>query len=192
MELDLGIQVQLFHLSQNALVNTIVINQTIFDIAISPDSSMFAIGEFTDSEDNIRVFEIATGNLLWSYMAPEYITSVAFSSDGTVLAAGCYNRKVLFLDAGSGEFIQQVSAVDRNYQFGASVYISFFPIDPILISTVGWSLKLWDATTYQLLLTIDRRWYSGDVISISPNSQIIAIDPRNGTTLLWKVYGIGG
>ena len=71
-------------------------------------------------------------------------------------------------------------------------YISFFQNVQILISTVGWSLKLWNVTTYQLLMTIDRRWYSGDIVSISPNSQIIAIDPRNGTTLLWKVYGSGG
>jgi WD40 repeat protein len=189
VELDLGNQVQLFHLSQNAFVNTTVINQTIFDIAISPDSSMLAIGGFTDSEDNIRVFEIATGNLLWSYMAPEYITSVAFSSDGTVLAAGCLNSMVLFLEAESGEFIQQVLA---GGSYPSTTRISFFPNDPILVTTAGWSLKLWNVTTYQLLLTIERRWYSGSVLSISPNSLIIACETRTGTTLLWKVYGIGG
>ena len=190
-ELDLGNQVQLFHLSQNALENTIVVNQTIFDIAISPDSSMLAIGEYTDPEDSIHVIEIATGNSLWSNMTPDYIDSVAFSSDGAVLAAGCQDGTVLFWEAESGRYIQRVFAVVRNYAL-VSTHISFFPNESILVTTAAWNLRLWDATTYQLLLTIERKWYSGNVLSISPNGQMIACGTRTGTTLLWKVSGIGG
>jgi WD40 repeat protein len=190
-ELALGNQVQLFHLSQNTLEHTIVIDHTIFDIDISPDSSMLAIGEFTDREDNLHVIEIATGNLLWSYMGPDYIGSVAFSSDGAVLAAGCYDGTALFWEAESGKYIQRVFAVVRNDNFLSGTHISFFPNEPILVTTAEWSLRLWDATTYQLLLTIERKWYSGNVLSISPNSQTIACGTGTGTTYLWKVSGIG-
>ena len=84
-------------------------------VAFSPDGSLIAAGDgdFGD-EGTIRLYNAATGDPFGSPLnvdAGEYgVLSVSFSPKGDMVAAGCYNGKIHFMDAAAGQIKSSVNA----------------------------------------------------------------------------------
>jgi WD40 repeat protein len=160
-------------------------------IAISPDSTMVAIGTYLKSGGNISVFDLITGDLLWKASASDEVTSVAFNPDGTILAAGSYDQRVEYWDTASHNEIQNFPVISHFYEFGAEVAIAFFPKQPIMVSAVAGNIRFWSIPEYRQVLEYEKRYYSdADEISISPDGKVMATRSINGTVLLWQVGGL--
>jgi WD40 repeat protein len=80
--------------------------------AYSPDGNNLAVSRATENQDLvIQLLEIDSGKPIWTYNVPLYgtegITAIAFSPDGSLIAAGGWERVIFLLDARSGKLLGQ-------------------------------------------------------------------------------------
>ena len=54
------------------------------------------------ADKSIKLWNLDDGGLISTMNVDSSVTSVAFSKDGTTVAAGCYNGKIHFMDAAAG------------------------------------------------------------------------------------------
>lgn len=76
--------VRLLQVANGQLLRTFEGNQ-FFSVVFSPDGQNLASG---GAEGKVRVWRVSDGSLLHTYVVDKWITSVAFSMNGEVLAAG--------------------------------------------------------------------------------------------------------
>ncbi len=123
--------------------------------ALSPDGGLFAsvTGRYEcggyryepapEREPSVRVYEVATGRLRWSFEHVPPVESVAFSRDGTRLAAANLMGEVRMWDLVSGEKVAEWSTPDftgwgiikGHYYTGGVFGLTFGPGDRSLYLT---------------------------------------------------------
>ena len=55
------------------------------------------------SDKSVKLWNADTGAELWTVNVDSSVYSVAFSPDGTTLAAGCHSGRIYFVDPTAGE-----------------------------------------------------------------------------------------
>lgn len=164
-------------------------------VAFSPDGKTLAAGLAFNSEAYKGTAAVTprAGTQLWDvrthrYSAPllvgvssitgDDITSVAFSSDGKILAAAT-SRDVELWNAESHQQIGLISSL------GPANSLEFAPHGTTLAIATNGNVELWDATTGHQIATlgasIDVRY---DSIAFSPDGRTLAV-ARNGVAQLW-------
>jgi WD40 repeat protein len=79
---------------------------------------------------------------------------IAFSPDGKILAAACFDKTIRFWDVAKGEEIAKLSGHTR-----AVTCLAFSPDGKFLVSNAADnSLRLWDVTTRKPLAVLDEHW----------------------------------
>lgn len=132
-------------------------------VAVSVDGKWFAIGR---ADGRIRLYDAESGAKQTSLSLGEvYISSVAFSPDGTLLAAGCSS---LTLDRnqypkpkrGTGEVrVLDVATGEQRASFGTGVrdlpHVGFSPDGKVLVAEDGFvSLGFWNVETWEKVKSI--------------------------------------
>ena len=159
-----------------------------FSVTISPDSSTLAI---VDADDKtVRLFEIETGSLLRTFIAPDYIDQVVFNPAGTVLVASCFNTNILFWDIASGKLLHSFDAYSPS-DIG-SIHFALFPESKFLIFSSGPNIKILNLENYQLAL--EKSHFIGGTrdLSVSLDEKTIATSSSGEAAWLWQVDGIFG
>ncbi len=165
----------------------------------SPDGTILATGGF---DNTIFLWDVQTGQSIGQpLIGPQpnvdagytgFITSLAFSPDGKILAAGSYDTTIVLWDVKTGKLI---GAPLTEHSFSISS-VAFSPDGSMLVSTTCGPPSyceqsnqekaiLWDVKTMQPIEKIQ----SGSLnAAFSPNGNILALvgDEKN-TILLWDI-----
>ncbi len=152
-------------------------------VAFSPDGQRLAVaggfGVWLYDVATLRELALFTGHTLW-------VTSVAFSPDGKMVASGSSDRTVKIWDIATGRTIATLEGhTDR-------VTSVAFSLDGTkLASGSGQRVKLWDMATKQHIATLMHK-RSVTSVAFSPDSTMLASGSWNssadaGSVWLWDV-----
>ena len=123
--------------------------------------------------------EISASNIATWKGHTDWVNSVSFSPDGTVLASGS-NDGVKLWEASTLEHIATLS------DHGSRSSVSFSP-DGRTLATGSWDgVNLWEASTLEYIATLSDHRISFSM-SFSPDGRTLADGYWDGTILLWNV-----
>jgi WD40 repeat protein len=155
-----------------------------YGVAFSPDSKLLATGEASNQTD---LWDVATGKLIKVLKDASPNSGLAFSPDGTLLAA-----------AGRPAFLWDVATGRRHaalYGPGGrqAVDVAFSPDGKVLASAdaVG-TAYLWDVATGSLIATLPAPYQNPDAnqnlnwVTFSPDGSLVVIADANGHAYLWN------
>lgn len=153
-------------------------------VAFVPDGKTFVSGgDNGQTPDTLKLWDTATGKLLWSARQHEQlVTCAAFSTDGRVIASGSFDQAVKLWDASTGRELTTLSGHTNKV-----LCLAFAPKGRLL-ATGGRDnvVHLWDADTHALLRTL--RGHTREVrgVAFSPDGRLLAT-VGDTTVRLWDV-----
>jgi WD40 repeat protein/serine/threonine protein kinase/DNA-binding SARP family transcriptional activator len=167
-----------------------------YDLALSPDETLLAIGGLRGSAE---LRDATTGELLltmdndsesvFANFAPG-VYSVDFNPDGSRLAAAGADGIARIWDIASGEVLLSINAHDPEAVTGGVVYgvaeVRFSP-DGTRFVTVGSDglVRIWDAETGAELLTFLAEEGGLRSVIFSPDGTLLATGSEKDTVKLW-------
>ena len=173
---------------------------SVFSVAYSPDGQMLASGS---EDDNIRLWNAHTGKHLDTLIGHKSsVFSVAYSPDGQTLASGSGDRNIhlwnlrVLLPVPEpwqlGETIspQVILPIYNNLSLphGSEVRcVAYSPRGGLLASgSTNDTIHLWQASTGELLETLDKHTADINSIAFSPNNIWLASGSDDEIVRLWK------
>jgi WD40 repeat protein len=123
----------------------VAIAQTVF----SPDGLTVAIS-VSGKEDAIRLYDAKTGKLKHTLEGQFYSFDLAFSPDGSRLAAGGGDNTIQMWDTNTGQRLYTLSEQAYSYALAFSPNGQWLAVG----SQLDNSLKIWDVTTGQVVRTM--------------------------------------
>ncbi len=151
-------------------------------IAFSPDGCTLASGSYDGS---IKLWEVASGALLWTGWHTDSIYSVAFAPDGSLLASGGNDATVRLWDRQSGTQLQTLSHPDPVFE------VTWSPDGRLLASGgLAGQIRVWEIEKTQLVTCIQTlaghtNWVVR--LAFAPDGSILASGSHDGTVKLWDV-----
>ena len=133
--------------------------------------------QFLLSDDSVRPDNVTLVRQSWN-------RSVAFSPDGTILAAGTDNGLVTLWDVATYEELATLKV-----QKSSSPSVAFSPDGAILAAADNGTVTLWDVATHEELATLEGHTGNriGNGAAFSPDGKILASGGNNGMLELWDV-----
>ena len=167
---------QILHLAWQAHTDTT------YALAFSSDGRTLVSGSW---DDTIKLWEVASGALLWSSWHTNGVQSLAFVPDGSMLATGGNDATVRLWDRQSGT---QLQALPHP---GPVLSVDWSP-DARLLATGGFDgqVRLWEtqktgpATCVQTLVGHTNRVRG---LAFAPDGHTLASASWDGTVKLWDV-----
>ena len=175
---------------------------SILSIAFNPDGTTLVTaggwgGNTTSSEKQdiaIRLWDTDTGRLKATLMGATHgVRAVAFSPDGTILAAGIRDRNIQLWDVAARQLVATLRANKNPVNS-----VAFSPDGNILASASGdgdWgtdgTVQLWDIATRKLIVTLTGDKSSANSVAFSPDGNTLASGhgdwDTEATVQLWDV-----
>ncbi|PLS76903.1 MAG: hypothetical protein CYG59_26615, partial [Chloroflexi bacterium] len=151
-----------------------------FQAAISPDRKLLAAAAFLG---DVEVWQMPGDNLLHRF-AHRLSQSVAFSPNGTLLAAGS-QEGVRIWDVETGAVVQTVQRKSAPI-----VRVVFAPDGKTLATgSAGGDVQVWNISDGRRLARFDNHTDQVSDVSFSPDGRTIASSSYDGTVRLWTVDG---
>jgi WD40 repeat protein len=148
-------------------------------LALTSDGRQLAA--ITLKGKTIHLWEVATGKELWHWKTNQVITSIAFSPDDEILAAGDNQGKIHLLTRRGKE-----RGWIKAHKEGVSC-LAFAPNGKTLASGGGYDpvLRLWDlATGKELLPRVGHQnWING--LTLTPDGKQLVTRSRDNTLRVW-------
>lgn len=160
-------------------------------LAFSPDGALLAASH---ARTGITLWAMADNTALRTWPADAKIDSVAFSPDGTRLAAGGGTEITLRSVADGRELLTLEWAVELEemqalLQSGVmnTLRVAFSPTGNLLAAAKGKTIKLWNPTDGRRLSTL--QGHAGNVTSLafSPDGKLLASGSEDKTLKLWTM-----
>ena len=111
------------------------------------------------------------------------VSAIAFSSDGSLLAASDVDKKIKLFDVKTAKTISTLRDV------GTTVQSLAFSPDGSLLASAGKEnvIRLWDVTTGELLKTLDGHTLAVSDVAFSPDGSLLASSGYDKVIKLWDV-----
>ncbi len=127
------------------------------------------------SEVHPELFEISP-----QYIAPleghtAWVTSMAFSPDGTMLASASWDKKVKLRDVAKRKTIATLTNIDHVSGLEHGGHTLAFSPDGKTLASAAWSVLFWDVATQKKIA--DFSWFNSlsHSIAFSPDGQLLAV-----------------
>lgn len=156
----------------------------IWSLAFSPDEQTLISGSW---DGTIKLWDIASGTLLWSARHGDHMAGLAFAPDGSLLATSGPDAAVRLWDAHSGKPLQ---ALPHPHPLNS---LAWSPDGAILASgdTDG-GIYLWTMrgrAPASLIQTLAAHTQLVDGLAFAPDSRTLASASWDGTVRLWEMPG---
>ena len=155
---------------------------SVYAVALSPDQSLLAIG---DSSGKIRLFHLADNRqirCLKGHYENAWITSIAFSPDGKILASCSMDYSVKLWDIFTGDSLKTLTGHEKW------LWAVVFSPDGKMLASGGddYTIRLWDADTgdCKRIIQTDSMIFS---LAYHPQKDILASGSHDGTVQLWSI-----
>ena len=162
-------------------------------LGLSPDGTTLVSG--TD-QGGIQTWNVATGKALAIFAKPtdqgkrEHILALCFSSDGTLLAAGSYER-IRIWEVATGNILLSVNPDEhkRDNTWTYNIHpesLVFSPDGAILVSgLVGGAIQLWEVTTGDRISVLEGHTQKVETLAFASDDKTLVSTGADGTILLW-------
>jgi len=156
------------------------------------ESYTVVMGNDYNTINEIKIWQLSTGQELRTLQGDGSITSLAISPDGQILASsgtvvhfmgGGNDNTITIWDLSTGEELRTLT-VDLNWSVN-SVAIS--PDGQTLVSGGDDTITIWDLSTGQELGTLTGHSYEVQSLAISPDGQTLVSGSGDGTINIWRV-----
>ena len=114
----------------------------------------------------------------------DYVETVSFSPDGTILASGAYDRIVRLWDV---ETRQEIATLEGHE---GGVYSVSFSLDGTILASSAndGTIRLWDVETREQIASLDEHEGSlAPSVSFSPDGKTLASGSFDATVRLWDI-----
>ena len=155
---------------------------SVWGLAFSPDERTLASGS---SDGSVKLWDVASGALLWSSWQTKEITCLAFSPDGSLLASGGLDGTVRLWDPQLGTPLQEVPHPDPVFALAWSP-------DGRRLASGGFDghIRLWQRQPTGLArcsqtLSQHTHWVRG--LAFAPDGSRLASASWDGSIKLWAV-----
>lgn len=153
-------------------------------VAFSPDSRYLLAGSqlFTGSTGELYLWNVRSCELVRKFNNTEDVTSIAFSSDGSLAITGIgFKGRVTLWDVATGEAIGRYPYMDGMPVLG----VAFGPDNKTILGTGLFDLYLWDVDSKAII-----RRYTGLTIypynlALSADYKYVLAGTMNGELILW-------
>lgn len=154
-------------------------------ISWSPNGKMLASAGGHDHA--VRVWDPATGNELLSFRGhSDYVNSVSWSPDGTMLASGSQDKKIFLWNVSTGKESRSIHVDSVR-----GIRVRWSPDGKILASTGNRNVHLWNPATGKKIRTLTPstqdgvNQFSADCLDWSPDSKSLASGGSDSTIRIW-------
>lgn len=148
-------------------------------LAFSPDGSQLAVG----SSSGVSIYNTQHLDKLISLDTGTWVRTLAFSSDGKLLAVGLYDQSIRMFHLPSTQ--PEFTLIGHD---GWVRQLVFTPDGTILYSVSDdGSLKSWNTRDGSLIETKTEGLFGPRTIAVSPNGDILAVGMHDGSTSLLKL-----
>src|SRR6266849_4535677 len=170
---DNTIKVWILHTGQ--LLYTLA--ESVNCVAICPDRKILASGDRI-----IKIWDLPTGELIRTLTGhSRRVNSLAFSSDGQLLASGSSDRTIKIWNLHTGKLLRTI----RGHS-GAVIDV-IISSDEKTLASVSYdnSIKIWNLHTGELQYTLTRHSDNVFCIAFSSDGQLLASGSKDTTIKIW-------
>jgi WD40 repeat protein len=179
---DKGDEIQLHVAATGKLLRRMALASRLVRLAFSPDGKHLAA---TERDSAVRLYQVETGERLWSHSITlnnpfeNYTSAVAYSSDGSMVAACATDNRIHLMDATNGQPLAQMTG-HTWYPWALA-----FSANGKRLYSSGWdgAVRRWDVLARQQL-ALPHGVHATGVVGASPDGQTLAYEDDSGAIRL--------
>lgn len=153
-------------------------------VAFSPNGKLFASADF----NHLRLWDVATGRLLYSMPHQTWTWRLAFSPDCAWLASGSTDNVVKIWDVATGHCVKVLAG-----EAAGCSSIAFSPDGTLLVGSYHNQVRIWDTSTWSLIDTLTDHSHRVAFVAIAPvpgaqGRVLLASGSHDQTVRLWDLH----
>jgi RNA polymerase sigma factor (sigma-70 family) len=152
---------------------------SIFSLAFSPNNKTLAVGT---SKPSLEFWDTETGKQFFTTEKNQQgvVTSVAYSTDGALVAEGSHGHAIILRDATTGGERRRLDALKQTING-----LAFFADGQKLVSEGNGKVRVWDLRTGKEELQLDGA-AEGRSLALSPDGRAVALGTR-ANFIVWDL-----